>query len=86
MEEIAGNGELVELDIRYFEPVRRLVEYRRPATIFHLAAQSLPHPVLEKRTPKIGPGVKLEVCSMRARKSGQDDEREDKAATGQRIR
>jgi nucleoside-diphosphate-sugar epimerase len=41
-EEIAGSGELVELDIRYFEPVRRLVEYRRPGTIFHLAAQSLP--------------------------------------------
>jgi len=42
LEEIAGDGELVELDIRYFEPVRRLVEDRRPGTIFHLAAQSLP--------------------------------------------
>src|SRR5216683_2816098 len=42
LEEIAGDGELAELDVRYFEPVRRLVEDRRPGTIFHLAAQSVP--------------------------------------------
>jgi nucleoside-diphosphate-sugar epimerase len=39
LEEIA---ELVELDVCYVEPVRRLVEDRRPGRIFHLAAQSLP--------------------------------------------
>lgn len=42
LSEIAENGELVELDVRYFEPVRRLIDARRPRTIFHLAAQSLP--------------------------------------------
>src|SRR6266851_3949259 len=42
LEEIAGDGELVELNVRYFEPVRRLVEDRRPGAIFHLAARSLP--------------------------------------------
>ncbi len=30
LEEIAGDGELVELDVHYFEPVRRLIEDRRP--------------------------------------------------------
>jgi GDP-4-dehydro-6-deoxy-D-mannose reductase len=42
LEEIAADGELVELDVRYFEPLRRLFEERRPERIFHLAAQSLP--------------------------------------------
>jgi len=42
LEEIAGDGELVKLDVRYFEPVRRLIEDRRPGAIFHLAAQGLP--------------------------------------------
>lgn len=42
LEEIARDGELMELDIRYFEPLRRLIEERRPRTVFHLAAQSLP--------------------------------------------
>jgi len=42
LQEIAGDGELLELDVRYFEPVRRLIEERRPTAIFHLAAQSLP--------------------------------------------
>src|SRR5258708_39678010 len=42
LEEIAGDGELVELDVHYFEPVRRLIEDRRPGAIFHLAAQGLP--------------------------------------------
>jgi nucleoside-diphosphate-sugar epimerase len=42
LEEIAADGELVELDVRYFEPFRRLLQERRPQRIFHLAAQSLP--------------------------------------------
>lgn len=42
LEEIAADGELVELDVRYFEPFRRLLQERRPERIFHLAAQSLP--------------------------------------------
>ncbi len=33
---------LQELDVRYAEPVRRVVARHRPDTIFHLAAQSLP--------------------------------------------
>ncbi len=33
---------MIELDVRYFEPVRRLLTEYRPAIIFHLAAQSLP--------------------------------------------
>ena len=32
----------VELDVRHAEPVRRLLAARRPRTIYHLAAQSLP--------------------------------------------
>jgi GDP-4-dehydro-6-deoxy-D-mannose reductase len=42
LEEIAADGELVELDVRYFEPFRRLLQERLPRRIFHLAAQSLP--------------------------------------------
>jgi GDP-4-dehydro-6-deoxy-D-mannose reductase len=42
LEEISKDGELVELDVRYFEPFRRLLQERRPGRIFHLAAQSLP--------------------------------------------
>jgi GDP-4-dehydro-6-deoxy-D-mannose reductase len=42
LEEIAAEDELVELDVRYFEPFRRLLQERRPERIFHLAAQSLP--------------------------------------------
>jgi hypothetical protein len=34
--------------------------------------------VIREADPKIGPGVKVEVCSMRARRSGRD-EPEDKA-------
>ena len=34
--------------------------------------------VIREADPKIGPGVKVEVCSMRARRSGRD-EAEDKA-------
>jgi GDP-4-dehydro-6-deoxy-D-mannose reductase len=42
LHEIAGADQLIELDVRYFEPVRRLLAEHRPAIIFHLAAQSLP--------------------------------------------
>jgi GDP-4-dehydro-6-deoxy-D-mannose reductase len=48
LEEIAGKAELVELDVRRTEAVSRLIEGRRPATIFHLAAQSLPTVSWEK--------------------------------------
>ena len=41
-EDIAGRFALAELDVRYAEPVRRLIAARRPAVIFHLAGQSLP--------------------------------------------
>ena len=34
LEEIAADGELVELDVRYFEPFRRLLQERRPGKIF----------------------------------------------------
>lgn len=40
--DIAGRFALVELDVRYSEPVRRLIAARRPEVIYHLAAQSLP--------------------------------------------
>jgi len=40
--DIAGRFALVELDMRYAEPVRRLIAARRPDVIYHLAAQSLP--------------------------------------------
>lgn len=42
LQELPGASDLVELDVRYFEPVRRLLEESRPSTIYHLAAQSLP--------------------------------------------
>jgi GDP-4-dehydro-6-deoxy-D-mannose reductase len=40
---------LQELDVRYAEPVRRMIAAQRPDTIFHLAAQSLP--VVSWRNP-----------------------------------
>ncbi len=42
IEDIEGRFELVELDVRYSEPVRRLVDGFHPDMIYHLAAQSLP--------------------------------------------
>jgi GDP-4-dehydro-6-deoxy-D-mannose reductase len=42
MADIEGRFVLVELDVRYAEPVRRLVATFRPEVIYHLAAQSLP--------------------------------------------
>lgn len=42
MEDIAGRFDLRELDVRHAEPVRRLIARDRPATIYHLAGQSLP--------------------------------------------
>jgi nucleoside-diphosphate-sugar epimerase len=41
-EDIAERFALVELDVRYVEPVRRLIAGFRPDVIYHLAAQSLP--------------------------------------------
>jgi GDP-4-dehydro-6-deoxy-D-mannose reductase len=42
LEEIDRWQSLIELDVRHFDQVRRLVGEYRPQTIFHLAAQSLP--------------------------------------------
>ncbi len=42
LDDIAGRFEMFELDMRYAEPVRRVIAARRPAAIYHLAAQSLP--------------------------------------------
>jgi len=42
LSDIAAADALIELDVRYFEPVRRILDRHRPRTIFHLAAQSLP--------------------------------------------
>ena len=42
IEEIEGRFPLIELDVRYAEPVRRTIAEHRPQVIYHLAAQSLP--------------------------------------------
>ncbi len=42
MAEIEGRFPLLELDMRYAAPVRRMIAAHRPQVIYHLAAQSLP--------------------------------------------
>jgi GDP-4-dehydro-6-deoxy-D-mannose reductase len=42
IEDVAGHEEMVELDVRYRGPVERAMRQCKPATIYHLAAQSLP--------------------------------------------
>jgi GDP-4-dehydro-6-deoxy-D-mannose reductase len=71
LEEIAAGGELVELDVRYFEPFRRLLQERRPARIFHLAAQSLPTLSWQRPWETIDVNVTGTVNLWRLRRSGQ---------------
>jgi GDP-4-dehydro-6-deoxy-D-mannose reductase len=42
LEEIADRFNMAELDVRYSEPVRRMIAEHQPEVIYHLAAQSLP--------------------------------------------
>ncbi len=42
LEDIRGVSELMECDVRYYQPVFDVISARKPQRIFHLAAQSYP--------------------------------------------
>src|SRR5262249_26435083 len=69
LETIIGKTELAELDMRNADAVRALIECRRPSTIYHLAAQSLPIASWEKPKETIESNVVGTVNLFEAIKS-----------------